>query len=176
MQIQTAGRTIVTGNLLHWLAVCALVLGVLLHYKWSYRKRRLSFSNRRVIPHHEWHREFYAEADGAHIGLIQTILDAFAQEIGIDAGQLRPWDRLDKEFRLPHVLLDDSCEIYLQSLQAIARQHSKTIYIESHWQTLNDIIQGMTAQIFGQSVQQKEPGQETLRSTENGEHEKGSSH
>jgi hypothetical protein len=105
-------------------------------------RRRRRFRGRIVEPFDDWYRRHYADS-GFYVHSVQTILEAFATEVGggIAPTQFQPDDRLE-DFALTFwgVPTDDSFE-YVDAV--FEEAFAGTIPSADNWHTLDDVIRSV---------------------------------
>lgn len=126
-----------------WVLLFATILLVIVHYHIAESRRKNLFKSRKIIPFELWCKEFYTIEHSYQLDLMVSVLEVFAREIGIHITQLRPSDRLDQALGLSNVMLDDSSDLYVLSLQELAKRHSIRIAPDSNWKTLDDVLRSV---------------------------------
>jgi hypothetical protein len=100
-------------------------------FLWAADRRRLSrVSSRESIEFSHWYNLFYGPKSGLSARKVKIIIEAISSSIGVQATQLRPTDRLDRELSIPEAgPLDDTIEVVQQYL---CEHFSKEIIIQTH--------------------------------------------
>ncbi len=108
-------------------------------------KRRKLFSGRMAVEFSDWYNRYYGPESGLAKEEVKLVIEVISRAIGVQATQLRPTDRLDRELSLPETTpLDETVYLLEQSLSE-AFESSITIYPQ--WQTIDDVIRGIVASI-----------------------------
>lgn len=127
--------------LFQFILVTAASLSVAVFLMVAERRRLKRISTREPIEFANWYSLFYGPDSGLSAQEVKSIIEVISNSIGVQATQLRPTDRFDRELSIPEAVpLDDTIEVVQECL---CEAFNKNITINTDWQTVDDVIRGV---------------------------------